>query len=231
MIQVENLSLFYPDRTEAVSGITFHIGEGECVALAGANGAGKTSLLLSFVGVILPSEGSIAIDGILVTKKNLAAVRRRAGMVFQNPDDQLFMPTVYEDIAFGLRNSGLSEDEADIRVNRIADRFGISQLLEKSPSRLSGGEKRTVALAGVFVMEPSVLLADEPSSFLDPRARRMLIELLGSLKITLVVATHDLEMAMSVCPRTVLLKKGRIAADGATADILRNEKLLLECGL
>jgi cobalt/nickel transport system ATP-binding protein len=231
MIQIDNLSLTYPDRTAAVSGVALHIREGEHVALAGANGAGKTSLLLSLVGVLLPSDGSIIIDDIAVTKKSLPDIRRRAGMVFQNPDDQLFMPTVYEDIAFGLRNSGLSEEETGRRVTEIAGQLGIGALLEKSPSHLSGGEKRTVALAGVFVMQPSVLLADEPSSFLDPRARRSLIALLRSLRITLVVATHDLDLALSVCPRTVLLKNGSIAADGVTADILRNEELLLECGL
>lgn len=231
MIQIENLSLTYPDRTTAVSGVSLHIGEGEHVALAGANGAGKTSLLLGLVGVLLPSGGSIVIDGIAVAKKNLPDIRRRVGLVFQNPDDQLFMPTVYEDIAFGLRNSGLSEEENDKRVTEIAGQLGITALLGKSPSRLSGGEKRTVALAGVFVMQPSVLVADEPSSFLDPRARRSLIALLRSLQLTLVIATHDLDLAKSVCPRTVLLKNGIIASDGATEDILRNEELLFECGL
>jgi cobalt/nickel transport system ATP-binding protein len=231
MIQIENLSLIYPDGTAAVSGVSFNIRKGEHVALAGANGAGKTSLLLSLVGVLLPSAGSIAIDGVTVIKKNLPDIRRRTGMVFQNPDDQLFMPTVYEDIAFGLRNSGFTEEETGRRVAEIVTQLGIGALLKKSPSRLSGGEKRTVSLAGVFVMQPSVLLADEPSSFLDPKARRSLIAQLRSLQLTLVIATHDLDLAESVCPRIILLKHGSIAYDGATADILRNEELLLECGL
>lgn len=229
MILLENLSASYPDRTEAVSGVSLKINQGERVALIGANGAGKTSLLLSLVGLLPLSGGRAEVCGLTLTKDNLAEIRRRAGFIFQNPDDQLFMPTVYEDIAFGLR--GRDAADKDNIIKETAERLSITHLLQKSPARLSGGEKRSAALAGVLAMAPTLLLADEPSSFLDPRARRNLIALLGSLPQTLFVATHDIELALALCPRVVMLYKGRVAADGAACEILSNVGLLESCGL
>jgi cobalt/nickel transport system ATP-binding protein len=181
--------------------------------------------------VLLPSGGTLTVDGIPVCKDRLKELRRRVGLVFQNPDDQFFMPTVEDDIAFGPRNYGMDEAELKVKMNSILERLNITRLKERPAHHLSGGEKRLAGLAGILIMEPSLLLMDEPSSFLDPRARRNLISILKDLPQTLLVATHDLDMARSLCSRVILLKEGRISADGDAEKILDDSALLEECGL
>ncbi|MDR1931958.1 MAG: energy-coupling factor ABC transporter ATP-binding protein [Spirochaetales bacterium] len=233
MIRAENLTVKYVPAEEACAlrGVSFSVSAGERLALIGANGAGKSTLLLALVGAVPPASGGIVIDGIPVEKKTLYEARGKAGMVFQNPDDQLFMPTVYEDIAFGPRNYGIEEDVISQRAARVLADLGIERLSGRMTAKLSGGEKRLVALAGVLVMLPSVLLLDEPSSFLDPRSRRRLIEILKGLPQTLMIATHDLALAQDLCDRIILLKEGRVAADGPAADILADTERLEDCGL
>ncbi|MCL1818176.1 MAG: energy-coupling factor ABC transporter ATP-binding protein [Spirochaetaceae bacterium] len=232
MIRAENLSISYvPGENPALRSVSLCVEKAERVALIGANGAGKSTLLLALVGILPPAAGSASVCGLAVEKKNLRLLRQKAAFVFQNPDDQLFMPTVYEDIAFGPRNYGVSENLIKERAMMILEELGIAHLAGRLAGKLSGGEKRLAALAGVLVMEPEILLLDEPSSFLDPRARRRLIRILRGLGQTLIIATHDLDLAREVCGRTILLQEGRIAADAQTPRILRDARLLQECGL
>ncbi|HWR18229.1 MAG TPA: ABC transporter ATP-binding protein [Clostridia bacterium] len=228
MLIINDLSVVYPDKTQAVDALTLAVDEGESVALIGANGAGKTSLIMAVVGV-LPSGGEIIVDGVKLTKETVRLIRAQVGVVFQNPDDQLFMPTVYEDAAFGPRNLGVEDVEA--RVEKYLTMLQISHLSGKSAARLSGGEKRMAALASVLSMEPKLVLFDEPSAFLDPKARRNLIQTLNSLSHTKLVATHDLRFALATCKRAVLLKDGKVFADGISNEILFNEKLMDACGV
>jgi cobalt/nickel transport system ATP-binding protein len=197
----------------------------------GANGAGKTSLLLALVGVLPVGAGSVAVDGMELNKTTLNEIRRRVGMVFQNPDDQLFMPMIYDDIAFGPRNYGLGEDEVRKRADAALELFGIGHLRNRSSLKLSGGEKRMAAIATVTVMEPSVMIFDEPTAFLDPRARRGLIEALKRLEQSKLIATHDLTFAEEVCSRTIVIKEGKVFADGDPEIILHDPQLMDEGGL
>ena len=231
MIQIKDLTITYPDGKVAVSELNLTINDGETVAIVGANGAGKSSLLLSMVGVITPSSGTISLDGIEVNKKNISEIRAKIGIVFQNPDDLLFMTRVYDDIAFGPRNYDIPEGEVKIRVEKALKELNIEHLQDRSPHKLSGGEKRSVAIACVLSMYPSVLLLDEPSSFLDPQARRALLSTLRTLSLTKVIATHDMDMALELCDRVIVLKEGVIFADGNAKDILTDEKLMSESGL
>jgi cobalt/nickel transport system ATP-binding protein len=232
MIRVRDLSVRYQaEGPAALADIQFSLEAGERAALIGANGAGKSTLLLALMGFLPPERGSMDMGDLRVEKKNLEALRRRAGLVFQNPDDQLFMPTVYEDVAFGLRNCPRSGEALEQRVEAVLDRLGIARLRERLCYRLSGGEKRLAALAGVLVMDPELLLLDEPSSFLDPRARRILIGILDALPQTMLIATHDLDLALELCRRTILLKEGRVFADGPTEKLLTDPVLLESCGL
>lgn len=230
-IEVSGLRFAYPDGTEALNGIDFLIGHGESVAIVGANGAGKSTLLAHLVGLHHPQAGEVVIGDTPVTRTTLAEVRRSVGMVFQDPDDQLFMPSVEEDVAFGPLNLGLPEDVVERRVSDALARVGASALRHRPPHRLSGGEKRSVAIATVLAMEPSVLVLDEPSSNLDPRARRRLIELLRSFAHTKLIATHDLDLAVDVCERTIVIGDGRVVADGPTHTILTDDALLESSGL
>jgi cobalt/nickel transport system ATP-binding protein len=231
MIDVKNLSVTYPDGTKAVDNISFTADAGESIALIGANGAGKTTLMLSLVGVIPLTSGSVAVDGLELSKKTLNDIRKRLGVVFQNPDDQLFMPMLYDDIAFGPRNFGLDDAETEKRVAEALHELGIEHLKSRSSLKLSGGEKRMAAIATVLAMEPSAVLFDEPTAFLDPKARRNLIKVLMNLKHTKLIATHDLPFAEEVCTRALLVKNGRIFADGLPKDILYDEKLMDDCGI
>ena len=231
MIKIEHLSVIHPDGTKAIRDLTCQIGRGESVALVGANGAGKTSLLLSLVGILKAAEGTIEVDGSLLGKSTLNDIRRRVGFVFQNPDDQLFMPELGEDIAFGPRNFGWSEVTVKARVDEVLKLLRIEHLRHRSPLRLSGGEKRTAAIATVLAMEPSLLLFDEPSAFLDPKSRRNLINLLGSLPQTKLIATHDLPLAAEVCDRVILLKSGALFADGDPAKLLYDQQLMDDCDI
>jgi cobalt/nickel transport system ATP-binding protein len=233
VIQAASLSVSYNSQSKvpALEEVSFSVEAGERLALIGANGAGKSTLLLSLVGILPPASGELRVCGMPPDRKNLSEVRRRAALMFQNPDDQLFMPTLEEDIAFGPRNYGFTEDAIQSRMAAVLGELGISHLKNRLSHKLSGGEKRLAALAGVLVMEPSLLLLDEPSSFLDPRARRGLIRILGGLSLTMLIATHDLDLAHRLCPRVILLNHGRISADGPTEEILGNETLLEQNGL
>lgn len=221
----------YPNGYEALRGVSFEIRHGEKVALVGANGAGKSTLLLHTDGLLLPSEGQVIVGGIALTPRTLPLVRQSVGIVFQDPDNQLFMPTVEEDVAFGPANMGLSPEEIEQRVDAALRAVGAEQLRTAIPSRLSGGQKKSVAIATVLSMQPSVLVLDEPTAALDPRARRQTIELLRRFLHTTLIATHDLEMVAELCDRTLVMHRGELVADGATAQIFRDRELLEACGL
>ena len=224
MIDITHYSYTYPDGTEALKNIKLQIGAHENVALVGANGSGKTTLLLSMVG-ILKGEGSITVLG----ESNLKKVRGRVGLVFQNPDDQLFMPTVFDDVAFGPINLGL--DHVEQRVTTALAKVGLSGYERKSPHHLSFGEKKRAAIATVLSTEPELLLMDEPSANLDPRRKRELLLLLKELPQPKVIATHDLGLALALCPRTILLNSGSVAADGDAYQILTDAVFLEAHGL
>ncbi|MDR3050147.1 MAG: energy-coupling factor ABC transporter ATP-binding protein [Oscillospiraceae bacterium] len=230
MIHTRDLCVSYPGA-QALRGVSLHVAAGERVALVGANGAGKTSLLLALMGLLPPTAGEARVDGLPVTKENLAQVRRRAGLVFQNPDDQLFMARVLDDVAFGPRNLGLGAQEARARATQALQDRGIAHLAQRAPLRLSGGEKRLAALAAVLAMQPSLLLLDEPTAFLDPRARRALIAALTGLPHTQLIATHDLAFAQAVCARALALRDGELVWQGPVTELLSDEALLDRCGL
>lgn len=231
IVQADNLSYTYPDGTAGIRRISFRITHGQSVALVGANGAGKSTLLLHLNGCLVPIEGEMKIGDSPVNKKSLKAVRRSVGMVFQNSDDQLFMPRVFDDVAFGPRNLGMPESEVEKRVRHALETVGASHLVHRPPYKLSGGEKRAVAIATVLATSPDILVMDEPTSNLDPLSRRRLIHLLNSFEHTKIIATHDLDMALDVCERTIVLHKGEITADGPTIDLFNDERLLAQSGL
>jgi cobalt/nickel transport system ATP-binding protein len=230
MLELSGLTVVYPDRTKAVDSVSFRIEKGETVGLTGANGAGKTTLLLALAGV-LPAEGAVFLDGTPLQNLSDKAFRPRAGLVFQNPDDQLFMPTVYEDIAFGPRNFGVSAAETEKRIGETLALLNAGHLRDKSTLKLSGGEKRIAAIAAVLVLRPAVLLFDEPTAFLDLKARRALIGLIRALPQTKIIASHDLPFLAETCGRTVLMKNGKIFATDDTADLLRDDKKMRACDL
>lgn len=231
LIALDQLTYAYPDGTQALTALSLRVNQGESVAIVGANGAGKSTLLLHLNGSLTPQHGQVRIGDLLLNKHNLSAVRRRVGMVFQDPDDQLFMPTVAEDVAFGPLNLGLSAEVVEQRVVEALERVGALALRERPPYRLSGGEKRAVALATVLAMEPDILVLDEPSSHLDPAARRRLIRLLASMGHTRFIATHDLDLALDLCARTIVLCAGQIVADGPSLDIFADTALLAASSL
>jgi cobalt/nickel transport system ATP-binding protein len=230
MLRVRNLDVAYGPVT-VLRRISLHVRQGEVVAIVGANGAGKSTLLLHLNGLLLPGAGSVAIEGGPVTRATLVAVRQRVGYVFQDADDQLFMPTVSADVAFGPRNLGLPDDEVERRVDEALQRVGVAALRDKPPYRLSGGEKKRVAIAGVLAMAPDVLVMDEPTGGLDPFARRQLIALLAEFGHTRIFTSHDLDMVLELCPRTIVLAHGRVMADGRTRDVFNDDALLRECRL
>lgn len=227
MVTMEDWTVTYPDGTVAVNHLNLNIRPGEHLALIGANGAGKSSLILSMVGVI-PGKGKITVDGTELNKNNLTEIRKKVGIVFQNPDDQLFLPTIYDDIAFGPRNLGLDEESVRYRVEDRLELLHILHLKEKSALKLSGGEKRMAAMATVLAMKPAVMVLDEPTAFLDPKARRNLIQVLQELPHTMLIATHDLTFAAEVCSRCILLKEGSLFADGSTKELLYDKELMEE---
>ena len=231
IVEARDVSFTYPDGTDALSNISFRIEHGCSVALIGANGAGKSTLTLLLNGCLCPSSGEIEIGGIKVSKETACSIRKAVGMVFQNPDDQLFMPTVEEDISFGPANLGLTPSEITENVSLAMEKTGITHLRNKPPYRLSAGEKRAAAIAGVITMSPDILVMDEPSSNLDPMARRRIIELLKSFPHTKIIATHDMELVLEVCSRVILLDRGKIAADGTANEILANETMMKTHGL
>lgn len=231
MLTITNLSYHYPDGTPALREIDLTIAAGEKVALLGVNGAGKSTLLLQLNGTLRPSSGAIVVDGLPVTPQNLRQIRARVGLVFQDPDDQLFSPTVFEDVAFGPLYMGLAPAEVDRRVQQALQAVGMTGYEQRPPHRLSLGQRKRVALATVLAMQPSLLALDEPSAGLDPRARRGLSELLRTLPQTMLVSTHDLALVADVFPRVIVLAEGRVVADEATSSLLADHDRLLQYGL
>jgi cobalt/nickel transport system ATP-binding protein len=231
LLEVRDLSYAYPDGHAALCRVSFCIHHGESVGIIGGNGAGKSTLLLHLNGVLKASQGEVRLEGHPITQANLAQVRRRVGLVFQDPDDQLFMPTVCDDVAFGPVNMGLSDSEVQAHVVRALACVGASHLAQRPPYRLSGGEKRAVAIAGVLAMSPSVLALDEPSAGLDPAARRRLIQMLLGVDHTKIIATHDLDLVLDLCSRVLVMHHGCIEADGPPERIFADSALLERCHL
>lgn len=225
-VRFSDVHYSYPDGTEALKGVSFTITHGERVAILGLNGCGKSTLLLHTNGLLLPSQGEVNVGDVPVTKKTLPVVRRAVGMVFQNPDDMLFMPTVYDDVAFGPRNMKLPEKEVERRVRGAFEAVGLAGCDDKAAYQLSGGQRRSAAIASVLSMEPNILVLDEPSSNLDLKARRNLIDLLKTFHHTIIIATHDIEMAQELCPRSLLMEDGRIIADAPTQEIISDRIIL-----
>ncbi|HEU4913123.1 MAG TPA: ABC transporter ATP-binding protein, partial [Actinomycetes bacterium] len=211
---------------QALFGVDLTVHRGERVALLGPNGAGKTTLVMHLNGILGGGHGSVEVAGLPVAPANLQEIRRRVGIVFQDPDDQLFMPTVREDVAFGPANLGLRGPELEARVNEALDAVGMLDFLDRPPHHLSYGQRRRVAVATVLAMRPEILVLDEPSSNLDPASRRELAEILLRLELTTLMVTHDLPYAMELCPRSVILADGLIVADGSTRDLLCDDDLL-----
>ena len=230
MLKLQNVSVIYQDRIIAIDDITLTVAPGENIALIGENGAGKTSLLHAIAGILEPAGGSIEIDGLQLSKKTIDEIRKRIGLVFQNPDDQLFMPLIFDDVAFGCRNFGMHEEAVKTRVDETLNQLNISHLRNRSSLRLSEGEKRMAAIATVLAMEPLVLMFDEPGAFLDHKARRTLMEMLQKLNHTKIIVTHDMRFAAGVCSRVIILKNGRIAADG-NISLLYDRELMRNHGL
>jgi cobalt/nickel transport system ATP-binding protein len=223
---VSRLAYAYPDGHQALYGVDLTIQRGERVAMLGPNGAGKTTLVLHLNGILQAQHGSVDVDGVRVGKNTVAEVRRRVGLVFQDPDDQLFMPTVADDVAFGPANAGVRGGALDRQVRRALEQVGMAEYAARPPHHLSFGQRRRVAVATVLAMQPEILVLDEPSSNLDPASRRELADILTSLDITLLMVTHDLPYALELCPRAVVLSDGVIVADGATGDVLADEALM-----
>jgi cobalt/nickel transport system ATP-binding protein len=226
VLDVRGLAFAYPDGHQALYGVDLHVHRGERVALLGPNGAGKTTLVLHLNGILTAGAGSVAVSGLPVNRENLQEVRRRVGVVFQDPDDQLFMPTVRDDVAFGPANLGVRGTELDARVVEALDRVGMVDFIDRPPHHLSFGQRRRVAVATVLAMEPEILVLDEPSSNLDPASRRELADIVTALDVTVLMVTHDLPYALQLCPRSVVLSDGVIVADGSTYDVLTDDALM-----
>lgn len=231
VVEIENLSYSYPDGHSALHGVCLSLEHGSKIALVGPNGAGKSTLLLHLNGILPRQSGEIHVSGLDVAGKNLARVRALVGLVFQSPDDQLFSPTVFDDVAFGPIYQGLNPGEVRQRVEEALGLVHMQDYIQRVSHHLSVGEKKRIAIATVLSMKPAVLVLDEPTAGLDPRARRSLIELLRELPQTMIVATHDLPMVRELLPRTVVMDAGHVVADGATAQILNDPHLLHKHGL
>ncbi|KRF17674.1 cobalt ABC transporter ATP-binding protein [Nocardioides sp. Soil797] len=226
VLDVRGLAFAYPDGHQALFGVDLHVHNGERVALLGPNGAGKTTLVLHLNGILSAGAGSVSVSGLPVEKRNLKEIRRRVGIVFQDPDDQLFMPTVRQDVGFGPANLGVRGAALDRVVMEALERVGMADFVDRPPHHLSFGQRRRVAVATVLAMEPEILVLDEPSSNLDPASRRELADILRSLDVTVLMVTHDLPYALELCSRSVVLQDGVVAADGATYDILTDDALM-----
>ncbi|MCU0568490.1 MAG: energy-coupling factor ABC transporter ATP-binding protein [Oculatellaceae cyanobacterium Prado106] len=227
-IHIENLSYAYADGTQALSRLNLSIQANERVAIVGANGSGKSTLLQHLNGILLPQTGEIIVGEMPVEPRYLTAIRNFVGLVFQNPDDQIFMPTVWEDVTFGPMNQGLRGHDLMHRSHHAMQAVGLTPEVyaDRLASNLSGGEKKRVAIAGVLAMQPQVLVLDEPTAQLDPRCRRQLIRLLENLPLTQIIATHDLDLAVDICSRTVVLSQGKIVYDGSTATLMSDSAFL-----
>ena len=233
-IEITNLKYRYHDGTEALRGVSLCIAPGECVALLGPNGSGKSTVLLHLNGILpekLSADGAVKILGNPIATENLGTIRRQVGLVFQDPDDQLFCPTVQEDVAFGPQQLDLADAEVSARVQKSLAQVGLAGFEHRATHHLSHGEKRRVCLAGVLACEPAILILDEPTSDLDPRGRREFKALLRQIPATKLIATHDLELAVELCSRAIVLDRGKIVADGPTVELLNDEDLMLTHGL
>lgn len=230
MIEVKNLTFAYEKEKPVLHDISFTVKDGERIGLIGANGAGKSTLMKVMLG-LLDGEGSVIVEGIPVTQKTLAETRKKLGFVLQNSDNQMFMPKVYDDMAFGLLNYGMNKEEAEKKIDEVLSSMHIEYLKDRYNHRISGGEKRMAAIATVLAMEPSALLMDEPTSALDPKNRRMIIQIINDLKQTCIITSHDLDMIMDTCSRVILIDEGRIIKDGPAEEILRDRKLLEAHGM
>jgi cobalt/nickel transport system ATP-binding protein len=224
MLEFKNVSFSYSDHP-VLDNLSFKINDGEAVGLIGANGAGKSTIMKLVLG-LLAGEGEICLDNTPVCKKNLAEIRKKIGFVLQDSDNQMFMPTVYEDMIFGPMNYGMSREEADRRVDEVLASLNLTELKHRSNHKISGGEKRMAAIATILAMQPEVILMDEPSTALDPVNRRTVINTVNSLKQTKLIASHDLDMILDTCDRVILLSRGKIAADGDAEKILSDKALL-----
>ncbi|MDA8238805.1 MAG: ATP-binding cassette domain-containing protein [Nitrospiraceae bacterium] len=231
IVEFQDVHFHYPDGTAALNGLSLRITHGESVGIVGANGSGKSTLLMHTNGFLLPQSGSITIGDRKLDKKTRQEVRKKVGLIFQNPDDQLFMPTVFDDVAFGPLNLGLSPDRVRECVHEALETVGCLGLSEKPPHHLSGGQKSAVAIAAVIAMQPDILVMDEPASHLDPKSRRALINLLMHFHHTKIIASHDLDLILDVCKRCVIIKEGRVIADGPSEEMLSNRRLLEENNL
>jgi len=227
IVDFKNVYFRYPDKTEALRNLSFRITHGEAVGVIGANGAGKSTLLMHLNGSLLPTAGTVTIGDLHLTRKTRQEIRKKVGIVFQNPDDQLFMPTVYDDVAFGPQNLGMDEDDVRERVHEALNLVNSFDLRDKPPHHLSCGQKSAVAIAAVMAMEPDILAMDEPAANLDPKSRRLLINLLKTFTHSKIIASHDLDLIMDVCSRCIVISAGTLVADGPAMDILSN-KILLE---
>ncbi len=225
MIEFDNVSFSYEKKTSVLKNLSFTINDGESVGLIGANGAGKSTIMKILLGLI-PCNGEVRVDGIPVKKENLPEIRRKLGFVLQNSDNQMFMPTVYEDMMFAPRNYGLSKEEAEEKVDKVLTELGLTELKHRYNHKISGGEKRMAAIATVLAMEPEAVLMDEPSTALDPMNRRTVINAINKLTMTKLIASHDLDMILDTCDRVILISSGEIVADGRADEILRNKELL-----
>ena len=225
MIEFQNVSFSYDGERPVVENLSFSIRKGESVGLIGANGAGKSTIMKLLLG-LLSGKGQILVDGLAVNKQNLPAIRQKIGFVLQDSDNQMFMPTVYEDMIFGPRNYGLSKEETERRVDAVLNRLGLVELKHRYNHKISGGEKRMAAIATILTMEPETILMDEPSTALDPVNRRTVINTINTLPQTKLIASHDLDMILDTCQRVILLSHGKIAADGPAERILRDQALL-----
>ena len=225
MLSFENVSFSYPGGSPVLEGITFEVTDGEKVGLIGANGAGKSTLMKCVPG-LLDASGDITVGGLKVCSENIAEIRKKVGYVLQDSDNQMFMPKVIDDMIFGPVNYGLSREEAEAQADRVLEQLDITRLRDRYNHRISGGEKRMAAIATVLAMEPDIMLMDEPSSSLDPRNRRAVINTVKGLNKTMLIASHDLDMILDTCSRVILLDCGKVIADGKAEDILRNRELL-----
>ncbi len=226
LVEFKDVFFRYPDGTEALRGVSFRITHGESVGIVGANGAGKSTLLLHLNGCLLPASGTVTIGDLALTVKSRREIRKKVGVLFQNPDDQLFMPTVFDDVAFGPINLGLEDAQVRERVRRALGLVNGLALVDKPPHHLSAGQKSAVAIAAVMAMEPDILAMDEPAATLDPKSRRLLIELLKGFHHSKLVASHDLDLILDVCRRCIVIGDGRVVADGPALEILSDASLL-----
>lgn len=226
-LQCKNIHYSYcQEDNQVIDNVSFNVKEGEKIGLVGANGAGKTTLLNLILGIASPRKGTIIVGDLEVNKKNLSDIRNKVGFVFQNADDQLFMPSVYDDIAFGLRNCNIREDQVKDQVDKVLKMLNIYDLKERPPYKLSGGEKRAVAIATVLAMDPKIIIMDEPTIGLDPKSRRQFINFLKTMDKTLIIATHDMDMVWELCSRAIVMDKGKLIGDGDSSEILSNKEIM-----